>query len=136
MRESVLSELGPSDRRFIERIRSRIPNFELERMLSEEYHIAERAFQEAVSQKDPIKLEVEALALFRQALDDQPRSSFQYHARFRIGDIKVEQAYLLLEQGRVFAKQGMKEMADRRNRMLSDQKLKKPKGSSSKKLQK
>ena len=116
MRESVLSELGPSDRRFIERIRSRIPSFELERMVSEEYHIAERAFQEAVSQKDPIKLEVEALALFRQALDDQPRSSFQYHARFRIGDIKVEQAYLLLEQGRVFAKQGMKEMADRRKK--------------------
>ena len=116
MRENVLSEQGPSDRRFLEQIRSRIPRFELERMVSEEYHVAERAFQEAVSQKDPIKLEVEALALFRQALDDQPRSNFQYHARFRIGDIKVEQAYLLLEQGRVFAKQGMKEMADRRKK--------------------
>ena len=32
----------------------------------------------------------------------------------RIGDIKVEQAYLLLEQGRQFARQGMKQMANKR----------------------
>ncbi len=114
MRENVMTDLDPADQRFIEKIRSRIPQFELERLISEEYHIAERAFQEAVFQKDPIKLEVEALALFRQALDDQPRSSFQYHARFRIGDIKVEQAYLLLEQGRQFTRQGMEQIADKR----------------------
>ena len=114
LRENILAELKGEDLRFLSGLRDRIPEVDRNRIINNEYYFAEEAFKEAVKSKDPVKLEVEALALFRQALDDQPKSSFQYHARFRIGDVKVEQAYLLLEQSRDFQQQGRKQLAQQR----------------------
>ena len=114
LRENILAQLKGEDLRFLSSLRDRIPEVDRNRIINNEYYFAEKAFKEAVRSKDPVKLEVEALALFRQALDDQQKSSFQYHARFRIGDVKVEQAYLLLEQSRDFLRQGKKQLAQQR----------------------
>ena len=114
LRENILAQLKGEDLRFLSGLRDRIPEVDRDRIINNEYYFAEEAFKEAVKSKDPVRLEVESLALFRQALDDQPKSSFQYHARFRIGDVNVEQAYLLLEQSRDFLRQGKKQLAQQR----------------------